>query len=373
MFRCQCHKGRCKMIRQFDPDALCAMSDYAAPQFSIQEVNSAGKALVSLDTEDKAFFNAVDVIDNWRASHSYPLQAFYVTLKRRACSVHKSALTAQRLKRLESIALKLIRENEMKLSQMQDIGGCRAILPTIAHVRKLEQIYKNSKWDHKWLKPKDYIVNPKPSGYRGIHLKYRFSGKGKKSAYDGLKIEIQIRTKLQHIWATAVEASDTFTKQALKSSHGREEWKRFFALMGSVFALREKEQTVPGTPITLPELASELKQLDASHHIVSTFAGYRAILPHVENKSDATYFLVTLDSGRQEVRIKGFKRNESRQANIEYTEAERNSKENPKMNVVLVSVASINALKRAYPNYFLDTDDFIKEVQKIVLSMADPH
>lgn len=341
------------------------MSDYAAPQFSIIEVNTAGRVFASFDGSPEEFSHAIAVIDNWRASHSYPLQSFYVTLKRRACTVHKSALTAQRIKRLESIARKLIVNKDMKLSQMQDIGGCRAILPSIAHVRELEQIYKNSKWNHTWLAPKDYIAFPKGSGYRSVHLKYRFSGKGNKSAYDGLKIEIQLRTKLQHTWATAVEASDTFTKQALKSSHGKQEWKRFFALMGSVFAIREKEPLVPNTPVTLHELAAEIKQLNS---VVATLAGYRTILPRVTDRSDATYFLVTLDPVKMEVTIKGFKRSESKQANAEYTNAEKVLEKESRTQIVLVSVASVSALKRAYPNYFLDTDDFLKELQKIISS-----
>ncbi len=342
------------------------MSNYAFPQFKIVDVNTAGRVFATFDGNHEKLSEAINVIDNWRASHSYPLQSFYVTLKRRSCLVHKSALTAQRIKRLESIALKLIINTDMKLSQMQDIGGCRAILPTIFHVRELEKVYKNSKWNHKWLAPKDYIAHPKSSGYRSIHLKYRFSGKGDKILYDGLKIEIQLRTKLQHTWATAVEASDTFTKQALKSSHGRDEWKRFFALMGSVFAIREKETLVPGTPTTLAELATELRQLDLAHHIVATFSGYRSILPHVTDKSDATYFLVTLDPEKKEVKIKGFKKSESKLANAEYTEAEKALGKASRIQVVLVSVASVSALKRAYPNYFLDTDDFLKEVQKII-------
>ena len=169
-------------------------------------------------------------------------------------------------------------------------------------------MYENSKWNHTWLTPKDYIACPKSSGYRSIHLKYRFSGKGNKSAYDGLKIEIQLRTKLQHTWATAVEASDTFTKQALKSSHGKQEWKRFFALMGSIFAIREKEALVPDTPATLHELAAEIKKLNSSHHIMATLAGYRTILPRVTDRTDATYFLVTLDPVKMEVSIKGYKK-----------------------------------------------------------------
>ena len=38
--------------------------------------------------------------------------------------------------------------------------------------------------------------------------------------HDDLRIEMQIRTKLQHIWATAVETMGTFLGQALKSRQG---------------------------------------------------------------------------------------------------------------------------------------------------------
>jgi hypothetical protein len=66
--------------------------------------------------------------------------------------------------------------------------------------------------------------------------------------YNGLKVEIQIRTTLQHVWATAVETVGTFIQQALKSSQGEAEWLRFFALMATHMALREGRQPVPGTP-----------------------------------------------------------------------------------------------------------------------------
>lgn len=79
-------------------------------------------------------------------------------------------------------------------------------------------------------------------------------------AYNGLKIEMQLRTKLQHAWATAVETVGTFIRQALKSSQGEEEWLRFFAFMGTVIALREKQSLVPGTPQDRSKLVSELRK-----------------------------------------------------------------------------------------------------------------
>jgi (p)ppGpp synthase/HD superfamily hydrolase len=74
------------------------------------------------------YLRSVDAINNWRSSHSFPLNTFTVGVKRRAKDVDPDALVAQRIKRLSSIAAKLQRFSTMQLSQMQDIGGCRAIV-----------------------------------------------------------------------------------------------------------------------------------------------------------------------------------------------------------------------------------------------------
>ncbi len=67
-----------------------------------------------------------------------------MTLLNRARKVHRRALVAQRLKRLSSIALKLEQNEYMKLSQMQDIGGCRAVLANVRQVADLVDIYASS-------------------------------------------------------------------------------------------------------------------------------------------------------------------------------------------------------------------------------------
>ena len=55
-----------------------------------------------------------------------------------------------------------------------------------------------------------------------------------------MKIELQIRTKLQHSWAMAVETAELITGTALKSSQGEEEWLTFFKVISSLFAIKEK-------------------------------------------------------------------------------------------------------------------------------------
>lgn len=340
--------------------------EYAKPSLSVQQINAAGKFISTFDPNDydrSQLWAAIDVTAQFRACHHFPLDVIYVTLRRRAQKVNSKALTAQRIKRHASVVRKLIFQPNMKLSQMQDIGGCRAVMPNIQSVEELRNVYLTRQLAHHFNGEKDYIQNPQKTGYRGIHLKYRFNGKGTSEPWDGLKIEIQLRTLLQHRWATAVEVAGTFTNTALKSNRGNAEWLRFFALMSSIFALRENRSTVPGTPATHDELCKEICELNASHYIVPTFTNFHTLIPRFEEgKSRARFYLVTLNPLTSEVDVRAFKKEEGKEADAAYAEAEKANLNNPDIQVVLVSVPSTTALKHAYPNYFLDTADFLREV-----------
>ncbi len=90
-----------------------------------------------------------------------------------------------------------------------------------------------------------------------MHFVYRYrSREARRAAWDGLRIEVQIRSNLQHAWVAAVETVDAIRCTQLKiAGAGNGEWDRFFALMGSVLALEEGRPTVPGTPVALAELS----------------------------------------------------------------------------------------------------------------------
>ncbi len=56
-----------------------------------------------------------------------------------------------------------------------------------------------SRIKHKRVTKKDYIGHPRESGYRGVHLVYRyFSDRKTTAVYNDMKIEMQIRSQLQH-------------------------------------------------------------------------------------------------------------------------------------------------------------------------------
>jgi putative GTP pyrophosphokinase len=186
--------------------------------YSKSQVNRAGKILVNDNSMLEDIIWATAVLSNWRAAHLYPINTFQSTLRKRLKSIDRSALVAQRLKRMPSVVKKLKRYESMNLSRMQDIGGLRAVVGSISKVNKLYRLYKNG-LQHTLISCDDYIKNPKPDGYRSIHVIFKYKNR-LNSNYDGLQVELQIRTKLQHAWATAVEAMSTYLGVALKSGEG---------------------------------------------------------------------------------------------------------------------------------------------------------
>ena len=336
--------------------------DWVKPDFSREEVNRAGAALLKYPSWEIDFQNALQIVNNWRASHAYPVNTFQATLRSRAKRFDHTAIFAQRIKRLPSIAAKLSLREKMKLTQMQDIGGCRAILSDIKATLALTDTYESSRFDHTYAGKRDYIAEPKSSGYRGIHLIYRYRGRNRTPHYDDLKVEIQLRSLLQHSWATAVETVGIFTDQALKSSEGDAAWLRFFALASSVIAELEGTAWPPGVPTLAEERDAELKELSKKLNVVQLLKTYQTTLRDINQQTvkDAKFFLLTIEPNEQRIAAKGFLTRDSLTANAKYNEAEQQMAGKKGAQVVLVKVSSMSALRRAYPNYFADTAMFLE-------------
>lgn len=315
------------------------------------------------------------VINNWRSCHSYPLQVIKMALLKRARRIDTQAIVAQRIKRLSSIESKLKRNPNMKLSQMQDLGGCRAVLGTPRRVFELVDIYekaatKNPANRPEFVKKYDYIAEPKNDGYRSVHIimKYKTGALGP-AMYNGQRIEIQLRSRLQHAWATAVETVSTFTGQALKSNVGDEAWKRFFALMGSAVALREGTPPIENTPRNPHTLQRELRQCTQQLDVQNRLRLYGDALqgvPTLDLFPDSKYFLLELDLKQKRIVVRGYKEKLLEQATSDYLTVEKMEKAGSVTDAVLVSVDSMANLRRAYPNYFLDTRVFVDAVNKAI-------
>jgi len=99
-----------------------------------------------------------------------------------------------------SIVAKLTREPSIRLTQIQDIAGCRIVVPSLqdqlGRKMMIEVLFTDAA-------PRVVDRRDRPShGYRAVHIVVLVRGRA---------VEIQLRTALQHLWAELCEKlSDNF-------------------------------------------------------------------------------------------------------------------------------------------------------------------
>ncbi|MCF7799086.1 RelA/SpoT domain-containing protein [Candidatus Woesearchaeota archaeon] len=341
---------------------------------SKSQVDKAGNILSKGQLTELEQNEALEILSHWRGIHSYPLHIFKKTLKNYSESLDKKAVTVQRLKRVPSIVKKLNRkynsqEGGIKLSRMQDIAGCRAIVKSMKEVTQLKEKYLNSKLRHELVKEYDYVTYPKKDGYRSIHLVYKYKSDRERKEYNGLNIEVQIRSQLQHIWATAVETTSFFIGQALKLSEGEEKWTKFFKLVSSAFARMENCPLVPDTFLNEKELYLQIKKQEKELNIITRMKKWNESLRQFEDlksEKQKEFFVLELDTVQEKITITSFSKREEEKAIKMYADVERKIYGKKEYDVVLVGADNLIELKKAYPNYFADTKEFIKLLNKIL-------
>lgn len=337
-------------------------------EYTRSQIVNAGKVIRQNIQDTDEYTCAIDIVDNWRAAHAFPLHVIYVHL-RRMCENKANVIVAERLKRLDSIIKKLVREPNMNLWTMQDLGGCRVIVPTLKEVYKYSDDYEKSRKRHIKKRKYDYIKTPKSSGYRSLHVVYEYKSDSVDTYNRNMLIEIQYRTHLQHLWATAVETMGLFTKEAIKSGQGSNEIKRFFVLISALFAMREGQPIPPNVINDIDEIISEIESINAKNNYLDFLSGIRVAVDHQENKlknrsikGNIGYCILILNYNTSRLQIKQFQSSEIDEANRIYNLIESTSAES-KIDAVLVRVSSFKELKKAYPNYFSDIEEFVSIVK----------
>jgi hypothetical protein len=327
--------------------------------YSTRKVSKAGKVLIDPNASEQARSEALEIFENWRGAHSFPMNWFHKSLTNLASSF---ANVVQRPKRLEAVQAKLLRKPDLQLGSMNDIAGVRAIVPSIDGFDRFVEKCRAAWTDHELKRePDDYITNPpSDTGYRSLHLVYRF--KGTDPSFNGRLVEVQIRTREQHAWATAVETVDLIQGQSLKAGQGHPDWQRFFALMSSAMARRESRPLVPNTPTDPQELENELRRYTELLQVQRHLQVYGAIT-RIFQREEATshFFLIEHDVNSKETLVKPYPESDVRQAYQDVAEAERAGK-----NVVLTAARNFEQLREAYPNWFSDTANFLTILNSVL-------
>ena len=326
------------------------------PEHSKSRVNRASKLIGKSRGTAADRAEAREVLSNFRSAHAFPLNAVTVTARMRAIEVNPDAVVAQRLKRLPTILDKLVREPNMSITTMHDLGGCRVVFDTVDQVDQLVGTLRDlPRARNKVVRVYDYLhadPGPKASGYRGMHLAYVY-GASKKD-YHGLRIELQVRTQLMHAWATAVETMDLFSGSELKYGKGDPDLLRYFALVSSLMADAEGTVLVPGADGPVQELRQELASLEIAQGVLERLQGYASIVGSyaTSDRRNVLTMELTRSTGRLDVSV------HETMALAEQRLTQLEDRNDDDLDAVLVSLSRISQLKAAYPNYFADTSLF---------------
>jgi hypothetical protein len=176
-----------------------------------------------------AVLQAFGTLIRFRETFQAPLNKTVLGLRSMVCTeqpeLKKSGAekpripVVQRLKRRAQIINKLVRLEGTMLSNMGDIGGCRAVLAGRQEVDGVVRRIKKN-WDVHG-RVRDTRDEPAPSGYRAVHVIV---------VREGRRIEVQLRDPREQEWALAVERTGARLGIPLKEGEGPADLREYFRL-----------------------------------------------------------------------------------------------------------------------------------------------
>lgn len=238
---------------------------------------------------------------------------------------------------------------------MQDLVGCRAIVNSITDIQEILSKYKSIEEGGRVRRKTDYIKTPKASGYRSVHLVVKFDENGIGEKHAGCNVELQLRTQLQHVWGTTVEAAGAMRNEDLKAGEGSAEWLRFLTLMSGYIAELEEQNRGDHLLMSYKDLKTEAKQLANSLNVRQNLSTFRSLMREAETNSGfhGSEYMIRMDTATGNIYVKPAWRKMFDLADLDDDFHE--TKES-----LQVSVDNMAVLRQAYPNYFADTYDFLE-------------
>ena len=293
----------------------------------------------------------LDSLQWYRTSHKDSLSEIFNIVCACAKHIRKETIVTYRIKRFESIIGKLIRFPDMQFDRMWDIAGCRCIVKSEKDILRLKELLSSKLFIRK---ENDYVTTPRASGYRSLHLYIS------KSEDDKQVVELQIRSRDHHNWATLVEITDFIFDEKLKEKNSNLELARFHKLLSKRETLTIQDKH---------EIFNIIKKYNYLEKLNSVFKrnyiNVRKQWLQIESKTNHNFFLI--ETKREEApKINSYSNfNEAEQ------EYYMRFKENNNSNIVLTHLprASYSQISIAYSNYILTVHEFIEDYNSLLESL----
>ena len=239
-------------------------------KISKAQIDKSGLALAKSKFKDEVqFIEFEEIFDNYRKAHLKPLSETTLEIQRMLSNFGANYYIAQRLKRKPQIIRKLNRLS-VRLTQLQDIGGCRIIVQKNHDVDQIFSFLSNESKKNSGFKIEkitDYRVKGRDdTGYRSLHVIIN---------RDGLNMELQIRSRIQHYWSESIERTSVIYGYHLKEKEGAHEVIDYFKHLSDVFYEIESGRE-PSSPqkIQIDALRKSCEQIIAGSDKNKIFDSY---------------------------------------------------------------------------------------------------
>ena len=301
-------------------------------------------------------------LQEFRQTFQEPISSVFNFVLGVARKVDKQCIVTYRIKRIDTIVEKLRRFHEnpngkMNLSRMWDIAGCRCILNSTDEDKLYVLLKKMQKEYGRDCKVNDYVAEQKDSGYRSIHIYVKDHQTQK-------PIEIQIRNKAQHNWATLVEIVDLLFGTKNKERGAESQLGRFLYLYSKAEDLTKEEFS------EMLKIERKVKVFERMSNVLTR--NYLNIRRQwLKQKTKGSYFVITANkNGSEIISFPTFK--EAETAYYEKYLANSDS------NIVLthLRMPDFNQISMAYSNYVLAMHAFFDDYRvlvsrKIIMCLKD--
>ena len=187
-----------------------------------------------------------ELYNEYRASFLQPLSEVVAALRALAGGMP----VTHRLKRFETTVQKL-RRQRTRLSSIEDIAGCRVVLPTW---REQHELIDRVRDELEVVRERDYQLEPR-HGYRALHAVVRVREQ---------PVEIQLRTELEDRWANFV---DQLAQEDLVIKYGGGPSQTQALLRGTSAIFREYD----AVKVLRHRIISALSTLDGAEAQVAEF------------------------------------------------------------------------------------------------------
>lgn len=289
-------------------------------------------------------------LQDYRRTFHEPLARVFSFVLEHARKIDKKCIVTYRIKRIDTIIEKLKRfednqHGHMALSRMGDIGGCRCIFSNTRDIFMLKQHILAEYGEN--CKIHDYIESPKESGYRSLHIYVKDTATNK-------SIEIQIRDKEQHNWATLVEIIDLLYGSKNKEQGINGKLGQFLYLYSQASSLSEDDFS----SLVINERKMKVFE-NMSSVLNKNYLNIR--LQWLRQQQKGEYYVIIANKSKSEI----FSFPSFEEAEKEYY---KQYLENSDCNVVLTHIknADFQMLNMAYSNYVLAMHAFFDEYRTVL-------